>query len=388
MTRSHRAFVLANNRGGSGKTFSLFQLASQIAAEDPTKRVLVIDFSLYSETSSLFMGGMARKSVMSAERGHENTVQHTTSDQRAEGLIRDLSAGTNVEGQPQRSLFGRIFSTQPVQQEIDLLKYTVRPARYNPRIPENVYLVCSAKTLSWGEQLTGASATDGEAPMWARRGNEWVPVAQRLRQALSALSSEWVVFIDTDHLAASPLTKVALGAADQTLIPLSLDEGDFSRMFEDATGNALFTDVMSPMAADRLLSAPVSKFIFTKVVSQKNEPVMSPGGTPLPFSPAKAAQEQMDNICGRIFDAARDFPDFRQCLKDGAPQERVSEFAGEFFTAIKTVADVAANTSKLHGAPIATMRSDDAALGKPDKKVIDAVRAELRDLVGTLLDGN
>merc|ERR1712167_270435 len=147
-----------------------------------------------------------------------------------------------------------------------------------------------------------------EAPMWTRRGKEWEPAARRQQTALATLAGEWTVFVDTDHLAGSPLTKLALGAVSNTLVPLSLDEGDFSRMFHDATGNALFSDVMMPMAADGSLSAPVSKFIFTKVAAYKNEPITSPGGSPIPFTPAKIALAQIDSICESVYSAARAHP--------------------------------------------------------------------------------
>jgi hypothetical protein len=78
-------------------------------------------------------------------------------------------------------------------------------------------------------------------PLWERRvATDWWPAAQQLKAALAALPGEWVAFFDTDHLAASPLTKLALGATKGTVVPLSLDQGDFARMFEDPTGNALF----------------------------------------------------------------------------------------------------------------------------------------------------
>ena len=77
--------------------------------------------------------------------------------------------------------------------------------------------------------------------MWVRKNStDWWPAAQQLKAALANLPGEWVAFFDTDHLAASPLTKLALGATMGTVVPLSLDQGDFARMFEDTTGNSLF----------------------------------------------------------------------------------------------------------------------------------------------------
>ena len=69
-----RSFTFANNKGGAGKTFTLFQLSCQIAAAHPSKSVLVVDFSLYSELSSLLMGGLARPQLTSHTNGMETIL--------------------------------------------------------------------------------------------------------------------------------------------------------------------------------------------------------------------------------------------------------------------------------------------------------------------------
>eukprot|EP00959_Pyramimonas_sp_CCMP1952_P354987 7436120-Pyramimonas_sp.AAC.1 len=72
MPASH-SVVFANNKGGSGKTFLLFQLACEAARANPARKVLVIDFSLYSDTSGLFMGGLHRVNPLAATTGLTNT---------------------------------------------------------------------------------------------------------------------------------------------------------------------------------------------------------------------------------------------------------------------------------------------------------------------------
>ena len=67
--------AFANNRGGSGKTFLVFQLACEAARARPSSKVLVIDFSLYSETSGLLMGGLARADPLAQTKGLAITVR-------------------------------------------------------------------------------------------------------------------------------------------------------------------------------------------------------------------------------------------------------------------------------------------------------------------------
>ena len=116
----------------------------------------------------------------------------------------------------------------------------------------------------------GSEDGQDEAPMWTRSGDEWKPAATAFRQALDALEGEWSVFVDTDHLARSPLTKVALAAVEDVIIPQSLILGDFYRLFQDPTNNALFDHVMLPMSADGSLRAKVRKIVFTKVQSKQD----------------------------------------------------------------------------------------------------------------------
>jgi hypothetical protein len=57
---------------------------------------------------------------------------------------------------------------------------------------------------SWGQSTTGQGTnnTKDETPMWARSGDDWKPGAKALKAAFDALDGEWIVFVDTDHLAA------------------------------------------------------------------------------------------------------------------------------------------------------------------------------------------
>ena len=50
-----------NNRGGVGKTFMAFQSACEAARSRPDKKVLVFDFSLYSDITALLLGGSTRE---------------------------------------------------------------------------------------------------------------------------------------------------------------------------------------------------------------------------------------------------------------------------------------------------------------------------------------
>eukprot|EP00242_Pyramimonas_sp_CCMP2087_P004464 CAMPEP_0198203940 /NCGR_PEP_ID=MMETSP1445-20131203/7278_1 /TAXON_ID=36898 /ORGANISM="Pyramimonas sp., Strain CCMP2087" /LENGTH=419 /DNA_ID=CAMNT_0043875547 /DNA_START=207 /DNA_END=1466 /DNA_ORIENTATION=- len=380
--------AFANNRGGSGKTFLVFQLACEAARARPSSKVLVIDFSLYSETSGLLMGGLARADPLAPTKGLVTTVEHTTADTRTEGLVRALVLAAGAG--PHDSIFGKWFAPKPTS-AVDLLKYAVQPSKYNPRIPSNLYLVASAGKNSWGEN-TNSNTSDGtaEVPMWARQhSTEWWPAAQQLKQAFARLNGEWNVFADTDHLAASPLTKLAFGAMERIVVPLSLDQGDFSRLFHDPTGNALFTDVLMPMAQNpEISSARVSKFIFTKVLPKANTEITTHAGIKSPFTPPVLAQQEMANLADSLRNVSKDNTLMQSTLYDFTANSEVDDgarlqmFCRKYCTAFKLVADGPANVSKTSGVPLCTMESNEAKLGKD---TLDALKAEVNFAVLQIL---
>ena len=139
---------------------------------------------------------------------------------------------------------------------------TTSVADHNPSIPGNLYLIPSAGAVFWSETKDGddaamdANRPGAENPLWTRGGDDWWPAARKLRAAVDALPDAFdAVFADTDHLAACVLTKLALAACHSVVVPLSFDDGDFNRLFQDVTGNTLMTDVMPPMDAKGLLRA-------------------------------------------------------------------------------------------------------------------------------------
>lgn len=320
-------------------------------------------------------------------------IEATNGEKRADFMIRDLemhAARLQVEqkkpSKPLYSIFGNWLtpdSTSVSSPPLDLTKYTVRPRDVNKHIPENIFLIASARSLSWGEN-TCQTDVDGDAvmkdvPLWVRKGDGWWPAAQSLREALNQLPGKWIVFFDTDHLAGSPLTKLALGSATSTVIPMSLDEGDFARLFDDVTSNALVRDVLIPMKKSGQLSAHVRKFIFNRMSSAKNEGIESSKGVRSPFTPPKVASVQMDAILEELRDLLTQNGDIRNIMF-GAVDEVLAkgrEFGNAYFSAFKTVPDTAANASKLCGAPIAMLEAKDPI--SKEANLSDAVLAALKE---------
>ena len=258
------AVALSNNKGGSGKTFMAFQIACEAARARPASKVCVVDFSLYSDVSALMLGGSAREGIGAPMRGLQTCVDITEADNRAEGLVRALEVAARARGEGDgarggedvgraggKSVFGTWFSRagssaqlkREPRTDVDLTDFMIRPHDVNEEVPKNLYLVAGAGTVSWNSETT-AMATDDETeiPLWARTGDEWVGAGEVFRDAVQALPEAFdAIFVDTDHLAACVLTKLAFAAMDSIVIPLSYNDMDFNRLFADITGNGLFT---------------------------------------------------------------------------------------------------------------------------------------------------
>ena len=302
-------FTFANNKGGSGKSTMLFQLACAYAQARPEESVLVIDLSLYSDVSTLLMGGTHREQILAACAGEEALVQVASSpDRRAEGLLASLERDAVA----------------------DVLDYAVTPCETNPKVPANLKLVASC------EKLPDVEGT-------------YYRVASKLRQSLARLGKGWTVFIDTDHLAASGIGKLALCAASKILVPLSTDDLDFKRMFYDPTGHSL-VEAIKGLREKSQLHGKLHCFLFNRVKPKKNEEYESEMWRS-PFTPNKPTTARED---GR---------EPVRVLRGGRLQA-VLLFAGEirthadfkpYFFCFRDGAESVMNASKQGGEPIVAM---------------------------------
>lgn len=388
----------ANNKNGSGKTFLLFQAACDAAHARPERNVLVIDLSLYSDTTALLMGGARREqgTRLGARVGIQQTMDNIAENKRADCLLRDLDAYCRpAEAQGRTSLFGTISAALRGagggKKRPRLSNYYFRPHIVNRRVPSNLYLIAGAGKSSWDGAERGGI------------GEEWEACASALHEAFDDLEGDWHVFVDTDHLAASPLTKIALGATKDVVISLSLDEGDFQRMFEDATSNALFADVMIPMAKEGSLRAKVQTLVFSQVAANKNGE-FAEDGMQLPFTPARLAIDQMRCLAASLLQAVQLNPEELEPTFAAGGDVHISDmtltdFCQRYCTACKTFPVVACNLSKLNGAPLCTMDHTDATLHirsgemctaetRPKAETLQAIKDEISFIRRKILTGS
>lgn len=257
----------------------------------------------------------------------------------------------------------------------------------NEEVPKNLYLIAGAGELSWEKHAATAMECDHqEVPLWARKGDEWITAGKVFRDAIERLPSEFgAVMIDTDHLAACILSKLAFSAVDSIVIPLSYNDMDFNRLFSDGTGNGLFF-VLSEMSKRGLLKARIHKFMFTRVGSTANTPIESPGGISSPFTPTKTSMHQMDDMARQIWSVC-DQPTYR-CLFAGIddiePKDGnvVRSFAHEYFGTLKLMPELASSISTMNGIPVCNMTTRvytaaNGLSGNTGAPVLNSLKSEL-----------
>ncbi len=115
-------YAIWNNKGGVGKSYLTFQLASEYARQNPDKKVLVVDICPQANSSSMLLGGMLD--------GEKRLTQIHTQ-------------------QPRRTIAGYIEERirTPYISPNSGANYITQVSQYNNIIPSNVYLVVGDEQL-------------------------------------------------------------------------------------------------------------------------------------------------------------------------------------------------------------------------------------------------
>jgi cellulose biosynthesis protein BcsQ len=188
-------YAIWNNKGGVGKSYLTFQIASEYARQNPTKKVLVVDLCPQANSSSMLLGGI--------EKGEERLTNiHTTTPRKTiSGYIED-----------------RILSPYVPPQSGS--NYVTNVSQYNSKVPSNVFLVVGDEQLEIQSSKVASATFSGPQDAW-RIVHLWV------QDLITDIQSSWnnedcCVFIDCNP-SFSIYTELALTAAERLIIPFSAD---------------------------------------------------------------------------------------------------------------------------------------------------------------------
>lgn len=204
-------YAVWNNKGGVGKTFLSFVLATETAARNPNQVVLLADMCPQANLSEILLGGNGN--------GVKN-LEH-------------------ILNKPSRKTIGGYFDeriSSPHQLTGGESEYLLMARDFNSHLPPNLYFLCGDPSLEIQSQVI--SQIGGQT----LPENTWKNVHNWLLDLINACSRkmatvESTVFIDCNP-SFSPYTELAMIAAERLIIPCSSD-GSSARAI-DNIGSLLY----------------------------------------------------------------------------------------------------------------------------------------------------
>jgi chromosome partitioning protein len=188
-------YAIWNNKGGVGKSYLTFQLASEFAKTHPDQPVLVIDLCPQANASSMLLGGIINgedRLVEIASRARRKTIA---------GYIEE-----------------RILS--PYLSPKTGADFAVNVHKINDAVPPNLFLVVGDESLEVQTSRVAKATNPGPTDAW-RLVHGWISdLIADLRKRWNVTDS--TIFIDCNP-SFSIYTELAMSASDRLIIPFSAD---------------------------------------------------------------------------------------------------------------------------------------------------------------------
>ena len=188
-------YSIWNNKGGVGKSYLTFQVASEYAIMHPDKKVLVIDLCPQANSSSMLLGGI--------ENG-----------ENIQNEIHAIQPRTSISGY----IESRILS--PYVNPNTGSRFATMVNTHNQNIPKNLFLVVGDEQLEIQSSRVTSATFPGPQDAW-RIVHSWIS------DLINDIHVSWdmadmTVFIDCNP-SFSIYTELALSASDRLIIPFSAD---------------------------------------------------------------------------------------------------------------------------------------------------------------------
>jgi chromosome partitioning protein len=188
-------YALWNNKGGVGKSYLTFQIASEYARTHPDQKVLVIDLCPQANASSMLLGGIIE--------GEDH-----------------LDAITSKN--PRKTIAGYVDERirSPYMSPKVGSRFMIRVSDFNNAVPSNLYLVVGDESLEIQTSRVANATNPGPTDAW-RIVHSWITdLIADIRHSWNVTDS--TVFIDCNP-SFSIYTELAMSAADRLIIPFSAD---------------------------------------------------------------------------------------------------------------------------------------------------------------------
>lgn len=188
-------YALWNNKGGVGKSYLTFQIASEFARTHPNEKILVIDLCPQANASSMLLGGILA--------GEQNLDAITTARPRS-----------TIAGYVEERILSPYMSPKVGS------KYVTQVSKHNSEIPSNLFLVVGDEELEVQSSRVANATVPGPQDSW-RLVHGWVSdLIEDIRVSWNVTES--TVFIDCNP-SFTTYTELAMSASDRLIIPFSAD---------------------------------------------------------------------------------------------------------------------------------------------------------------------
>src|SRR6266446_7784514 len=188
-------YAFWNNKGGVGKSYLTFQVASEYARIHSEQKVLIIDLCPQANASGMLLGGMST----------------------GEAALDFLSSKT-----PRQTISGYIEDriSSPYVNPKTGANFVINVSKQNSPAPENLFLVCGDEQLEIQASRVRGATVPGPTDAW-RIVHTWIT------DLIEDIQNSWdqentTVFIDCNP-SFSIYTELAMSASDRLIIPFSAD---------------------------------------------------------------------------------------------------------------------------------------------------------------------
>ncbi|MCP4697903.1 MAG: ParA family protein [Gammaproteobacteria bacterium] len=187
-------YMIWNNKGGVGKTFITYVLASEYAINNPDEDVIVADLCPQANVSEMLLGGNGIG---------EKNLQNCYDNQR--------TIASYIKARYDKSRFGNLG---------DEISYFVKVSDYNPEMPNNLYLLPGDMDLDICSTIINYLAQAPERAAWVKSRKFLMDLLSPF--AGGGRSREKNYFFDCNPSFAN-YTEMAVIASDRVIVPCIAD---------------------------------------------------------------------------------------------------------------------------------------------------------------------
>jgi cellulose biosynthesis protein BcsQ len=187
-------YMVWNNKGGVGKTFITFSLASEYAIVHPDEDVVVADLCPQANVSEMLLGGNGKGEI---------NLQNCYDNQR--------TIASYIKARYDKSRFGKLG---------DETGYFVKVSDFNPEMPTNIYLIPGDMDLDICSTIINYLAQAPEKMAWVKSRKF---LADLIEPFVGGHKNRKKIYFFDCNPSFANYTEMAVLASDRVIVPCTAD---------------------------------------------------------------------------------------------------------------------------------------------------------------------